>query len=265
MLLSCCWPRRPPRAARGRRRVALPRARVQRDGGLPARLDRRGGRGDPCARRPQRLRRRRDGGPGRVHRPAARPLRRRRLADHDRRRARRRPAGGVPSATSAAAAATSACTRRPTRSTAGAGTGACSAPASAPPGGAAGDDPRRRSPPPLDAAAAASLAAHGRVVRLPRAPAARGARARDARRVDLLGRLDGRPPPDRLVPPLPGRALLVHRRRPHGGELRRAAVPQPPARRDPLGRRARFSRRPSPTLPISEAPRVGLSMCRAPS
>ena len=29
--------------------------------------------------------------------------------------------------------------------------------------------------------------------------------------------------------------VLVHRRRPHDRELRRAAVPQPPARRDPLG------------------------------
>ena len=36
---------------------------------------------------------------------------------------------------------------------------------------------------------------------------------------------------------LPGRPLLLHRRRPHQGVVRRSGLPQPPARRHPLGHR----------------------------
>ena len=51
-----CWPRRPARRARGRRGGALPGAGVQRDGGLPARVDPGGRGGDPRARGAPRVR-----------------------------------------------------------------------------------------------------------------------------------------------------------------------------------------------------------------
>ena len=69
-------------------------------------------------------------------------------------------------------------------------------------------------------------------------PRGRRARARHARRDDVRRRRRWRRPPDRLVPRLRRRALLVHGRRPHGRVLRRAGVPAAPARRHQVGGQA---------------------------
>ena len=172
---------------------------------------------DPGARRGERLRRRRDRGRRRVQRREPRAVRRRDLALHHRRRARRRPSRRRSSATSRPAAATPASTRPPTPSTTGPGTASWSARTSA------------RHPAiqqatvkvadhvhPSTAHLPDPLDPHRRVVQLPTNP--RGTvhvlAALDEASYTPGGR-DGLRPPDRVVPGLRRRPLLVHRRRPH--------------------------------------------------
>ena len=80
-----------------------------------------------------------------------------------------------------------------------------------------GDGRGRRPRAPVDEAPAGALVALRRVVRLPDQPARQGPRARHAGRDHLRARRlrDGHRPPDRLVPLLPGRPLVVHGHGPH--------------------------------------------------
>ena len=77
-----------------------------------------------------------------------------------------------------------------------------------------------------------------RVVQLHRLAPARGARAHQPRRDHVQPRLrrHGRRPPAVVVPQLRDGPLLVHRRRPHRGLLRRPGLPRAPARRDRVDR-----------------------------
>ena len=96
--------------------------------------------------------------------------------------------------------------------------------------------PRRDRAPPLDRRAPAHLDANGRVVQLRAQSAAGCARARDARRDELLARArrDGRRPPDRLVARLPRRTRLVHGRRAHARSPTPTRFSGATPRRDPL-------------------------------
>ena len=85
------------------------------------------------------------------------------------------------------------------------------------------DDPRRRPAAPLDPRAAAPLDPHRRVVRLPRAAAPRGARARAAAtRSTYAGGSMGARHPIAWCRRFQGGRSWYTARRPHRGELRRA-------------------------------------------
>ena len=103
----------------------------------------------------------------------------------------------------------------------------------------------RRGPgTPGDLAPRPGLEPHRRVVQLPLQPARARPRPGLARRVVVHRRHDERRPSDRLVPGVPGRPRLLHRRRPHQGVVRRTRLPAAPAGRHPVRRRRRPGRLP---------------------
>ena len=140
------------------------------------------------------------------------------------------------------------------------------------PGDPAGDRPGGGPRAPGDRAPRRHLAADRRVVQLPDEPAGHRPRARDARRVDVLRRHDGRRPPDRLVQDRGRRPVVLHRPRAHRGVVRRGRrsgrtcwagsarprAPSPPTAASRARRRAaawrRSRSRPSPGCRWSGTP-----------
>ena len=96
---------------------------------------------------------------------------------------------------------------------------------------ARGDDQGRRPRAPRQQGPAGVLDPHGPLVQLHQQRPRLLARPRDGRREHLHRRHERLRPPDRLVQGLPGRPLVLHRRRRHRRLVRRGRLPPAPGRR----------------------------------